>query len=112
MYETASTSLISSPSIPAVANGAAGKDEAAMRESAEKFEQAFLSAMLQPVFKSISENTTFGGGFAEETWTGLLTQEYAASIGKSSNLGIAESVYQDMLRLNQDAASTAKQKEI
>ncbi|MEO1066709.1 MAG: rod-binding protein [Pseudomonadota bacterium] len=83
--------------------------EASARKQATDFEAAFISALLQPVFEGLARDSTFGGGFAEETWTGLLTQEYAKGISGSANLGVADQVYEQLISLQERNATAASQ---
>lgn len=89
---------------------AAGGDraalEASVRAQANEFEATFIASLLQPVFEGLARDRTFGGGFAEETWSGLLTQEYAKGIAGNSNLGVADQVYKQLIKTH-DAAAAA-----
>lgn len=82
-------------------NSGIASPEANARAKANEFEASFIAALLQPVFEGLARNNTFGGGFAEETWTGLLTEEYAKGIAGSANLGIADQVYNQLIKLQQ-----------
>ncbi|MEP3631020.1 MAG: rod-binding protein [Hyphomicrobiales bacterium] len=75
--------------------------DAKAREQANEFEASFLAALLRPVFEGLAKDNEFGGGFAEETWSGLLTDEYAKSIQSSANLGIADHVYDQLIQLQE-----------
>lgn len=75
------------------------------REQANEFEASFLAALLRPVFEGLAKDNEFGGGFAEETWSGLLTDEYAKSIQSSANLGIADHVYDQLIQLQETPPS-------
>lgn len=75
--------------------------DADIRKQANEFEATFIAALLQPVFEGLAKDSTFGGGFAEETWTGLLTQEYAKSISGTANLGVADQVYDQLIKLQE-----------
>ncbi len=76
--------------------------EASARQKANEFEASFIAALLQPVFEGLAKDRTFGGGFAEETFTGLLTQEYAKGIAGNANLGVADQVYEQLIRLQEN----------
>ncbi|MEM8796744.1 MAG: rod-binding protein [Pseudomonadota bacterium] len=92
---------------PASGSPAASADpsrfDAEARAKAEEFEANFLSALLRPVFEGLAKDSTFGGGFAEETWSGLLTDEYARSIASSNSLGIADQVYRQIISVQEAA---------
>lgn len=75
--------------------------DAKAREQANEFEASFLATLLRPVFEGLAKENEFGGGFAEETWSGLLTDEYAKGIQSSANLGIADHVYEQLIQLQE-----------
>lgn len=75
--------------------------DAKARQQANEFEASFLATLLRPVFEGLAKDNEFGGGFAEETWSGLLTDEYAKSIQSSANLGIADHVYEQLIQLQE-----------
>lgn len=79
----------------------ASDSEARARQQANDFEATFIASLLQPVFEGLARDSTFGGGFAEETWTSLLTQEYAKGITGKANLGIADHVYNQLIKLQE-----------
>lgn len=77
--------------------------DAEARARAEEFEASFLTALLTPVFDGLAKDATFGGGFGEEAFTGLLTQEYAREISAGSDLGVADAVYRQLITLQESA---------
>jgi flagellar protein FlgJ len=77
----------------------------AIRESSVEFESVFLAAMLAPMFETLSTEVPFGGGDAEETWRSLLAEQYAGSIARAGGIGIADSVFQQLLALQERGAS-------
>ncbi|MGE0652321.1 MAG: rod-binding protein [Alphaproteobacteria bacterium] len=86
------------PAGPANAAGEAGPAKSA----AQDFESVFISALLAPVFESLSEDATFGGGSAEATWSGLLTDEYARAISSAGGIGVADAVYRELLGMQEN----------
>ncbi len=71
--------LLSDPTGAAKATAAAGKD----------FEAMMLGQMLQGMFAGVSTDGPFGGGYAEETFRGLLLDAVAKEVAKGPGLGIA-----------------------
>lgn len=71
------------------------------QKSATDFEAVFLSTMLKPIFENLSEDATLGGGSAETMWSGMLADTYASEMAKDGGVGIAESVYRDLLALQE-----------
>ena len=75
--------------------------EAAMRKSAKDFEAQALGFLLQPMFATVDmSKSSFGGGAAEAQWRPLLVEAFAASAVRSGGVGIADSVYRELLRQN------------
>ena len=83
--------------------GAASAADLAKRgqidKTAKDFEAAFLSTMLQSMFKDVSISKPFGGGEAEEMWKSFMTDAMAKQVVKAGGVGVAASVRQEMLKL-------------
>ncbi len=88
---------------PGNAGGGPPAPTAAMK-SATEFESVFLSIMLGPIFESLSESATFGGGAAETMWSGMLTETYAAELARNGGVGVADSVTRGLLALQEGGA--------
>ena len=91
--------LSSSPALHTVptAPGHGATREAKARAQATEFEQVYLSTMLNQMFAGLSTEAPFGGGQAEETWRGMLVDQYAQTITRSGGVGIADAVYRDLI---------------
>lgn len=97
-----------------VANGAASSGGAAkpgapekVRRTAEDFETMFLEQALD---RMLAENGTdeeegplSAGGPGTGAYKSMLAKEYAGSIVKSGGVGIADSVYRQMLQMQEGA---------
>ena len=57
--------------------------------AAKKFEAMFVSQLLNLMFNTVKVDENFGGGFAEETYRGLMVDEYGNAISKTGGIGIA-----------------------
>lgn len=72
------------------------------RKTADDFESMFLENSLESMTQStgtegpLGENGTGGG-----VWRSMLTKEYAGSIVKSGGVGIADSVYREMMKMQE-----------
>jgi Rod binding domain-containing protein len=73
------------------------------RAKAEQFEQMFIHSMLEQLYADMPVNEITGGGHAESQWRGLLLDEYAKSMTQRGGIGIADSVYADLLRLQESS---------
>jgi Rod binding domain-containing protein len=74
---------------------AAPRDDRALRETAEAFEAAFLSEMLQQTGLNAMPSN-FGGGAGEEAFSSLLTEEYARLLAGRGGIGLAEQVFETL----------------
>lgn len=75
-----------------------GRDAAAWK-AAQEFEAVFLGQMLAQMHQGIEAKAPFGGGFAEETYRSLMHQEIGKQMAATGGVGIAESVYAEMIRM-------------
>ena len=75
---------------------------AKLRKSAEDFTAVALDELLKPMFDGAdNSDSAFGGGAAERTFKPMMITEIAKQMARSGGLGIAEPVYQQMLRLQE-----------
>ena len=74
------------------------------RTQAREFEQVYLSTMMKQMFSGVSTEAPFGGGQAEESWRGLLVDQYAATMQKAGGIGISDMVYRDLIGLQEGAS--------
>lgn len=72
-----------------------------LKAAAQDYEAVFVSAMLSQMFSGVKTSAPFGGGNAEETWRGLLINEYGKEISRSGGIGLADHVYRDLLRVQE-----------
>ena len=84
--------------------GAKATPQARARAQATEFEQVFLSTMLNQMFAGLETSGPFHGGQAEETWRGMLVDGYAREISRSGGIGVADSVYTQLLQVQEGAA--------
>jgi Rod binding domain-containing protein len=87
--------LAGSGIVPAVA--------AKARASAQDFEAVFLNSMFSQMFTHVNEGP-FNGGQAASTWRSFLTDEYARNVAKAGGIGIADSVYKELMSLQEGKA--------
>jgi flagellar protein FlgJ len=69
-----------------------------LRKAASEFETQFVSQMLTPMFETVETDPMFGGGHGEEMFRSLLVNEYGKQMSNRGGLGIADSVYRELLR--------------
>lgn len=86
---------------PAVLQKIDGRSDKAARETAENFEAVFLSQMLRPMFDTLKTDGLMGGGKAEGMYRDMMVDEVGKSIAKSGGIGIADSIYREILKLQE-----------
>jgi Rod binding domain-containing protein len=75
--------------------------KAKAREVAEEFEAVFLSSMLNSMFTGLDSKGPFSGGPSEEIYRSMFVDQIGKSVAARGGLGIADSIYQQILRLQQ-----------
>ncbi|HWU16375.1 MAG TPA: rod-binding protein [Devosia sp.] len=76
---------------------------AKVRQQAEEFEGVFLNTLTKTMFESAKSENGFGGGFGEETWRSLQSEQLAAAMAQNGGLGIADQLMGDLLSLQEAA---------
>lgn len=79
---------------------AAARDARAW-EAAQDFEAQFVSTLFQSMFEGAEEENPFGGGPAEKMFQSLLVDQYGRQTAKAGGIGIADSVYREILKLQE-----------
>ena len=72
-----------------------------LRKTAQDFEASFLSQMLKPMFANLSAAKPFGGGTGEDMWRSLQVKEYGTDSAQKGGIGLADSVFREMLKLQE-----------
>ena len=73
-----------------------------LHKQAVELEGVFLNTLMKEMFSSIdtSENS-FGGGFAEETWRGMQSEQFASALAEKGGIGLADQLMSDLLRMQE-----------
>lgn len=79
----------------------AKSSEETARQMAEDFESAMLTTMLKAMFEGVQL-----GGESGEQYESLLVEEYAATISRAGGIGISDSIYRELLALQEAKADT------
>lgn len=74
-----------------------------IRAAAEDFEAVFLSEMLRPMFENLQVDGLLGGGSAERIYQSFMVQEYGKSMAKAGDIGIADMVERELLKMQEVA---------
>lgn len=73
----------------------------AAQAAAQEFEAFFLAQVLDQMFAGIRSDGAFGGGTSERIYRQMLNTEYAKALSRSGGIGIADSVYREILNLQE-----------
>ena len=77
---------------------------ARVRKQAEEFEGVFLNTLTKEMFASLkTDESAMGGGFGEETWRSMQSEQLAAVMAQNGGLGIAEQLLPDLLAMQEAA---------
>lgn len=97
---------------PAGANGLDPTVDAKLKKNATDFESMFLETLVDRMYGSLGdEGPLGGGGTGGEVWRSMLGQQHARSIVSAGGIGVAASVYDELVKLQARAsgdAATAK----
>jgi flagellar protein FlgJ len=79
------------------------KPDKRVKEKSEKLmnvciemESLFVARMLKEMRNTVHKNALLHGGFAEEVFEDMLYDEYALRLSKTSNLGLAKMLYEEL----------------
>ncbi|MDB5591948.1 rod-binding protein [Enterovirga sp.] len=88
---------------PGTASGLPGKDK--LQKTAKDFETVFLEQTLDRLTEAAGEDGPLGnGGTGGSVYRSMLVKEHAGQIVKSGGIGLADSVYRQMLRIQEGAS--------
>ncbi|WP_417517003.1 rod-binding protein [Minwuia sp.] len=87
--------------VPAAPDKPSNANERRARETAEDFEAVFLSQMLNHMNLGIDPDGAFGGGKGEEAYQSMVAEKYGEAITEMGGIGIADSIYKEILRLQE-----------
>lgn len=72
-----------------------------LRGQAEELEGVFLNTLMSQMFSSIDTEGDFGGGFAEQTWRSMQSEQYAAAMAESGGIGLADQLVSELLLIQE-----------
>lgn len=71
---------------------------ATLKEKAAELEGVFLNTLVAEMFKGLETDGMFGGGYAEETWRGMMAEQYADQMAKAGGVGLADQLVAALLQ--------------
>jgi peptidoglycan hydrolase FlgJ len=86
----------------AVASDPALPKDAKAWKTAQDFEQMFMEQTLGQLTSGLTGEGPLGDeGSGADIWRGMLTQQYAGTITKAGGVGVADSVYRELMRIQE-----------
>lgn len=76
----------------------ASNDKADIRKAAEEFESLFISQLTSYMFAGLESDGEFGAGPGESIYRNMLSEEFGKAAARSGGLGIADSVYRELMK--------------
>ena len=77
---------------------------AKMHQQAKDLEGVFLNTLMKEMFSSVkTDDKSFGGGFAEETWRGMQAEQFSSAMADQGGIGLAEQLMPTLLKLQEAA---------
>jgi len=69
------------------------------KSASGEFESMFLNSMFEQMNTNVDGEGPFGGSGAQKVWRSFLTNQYAQMYAKAGGVGIANHVYDELLKL-------------
>jgi len=83
-----------------------------LRGQAQQLEGLFLNTLVGEMFSSIkTDQSAFGGGFGEETWRGMQSEQIANSMAQAGGVGLADQLMDGLIRA-QEASQNPSQPQV
>lgn len=73
--------------------------------AAQDFESFFVRQMLEQLSADIKTDGPFGGGHAEKIYRSMMNGEYAKAITQNGGIGLADTVYREIMALQEGSRS-------
>jgi len=75
---------------------------AKMHQQAKDLEGVFLNTLMKEMFSSVkTDDKSFGGGFAEETWRGMQAEQFSSAMADQGGIGLADQLMPTLLKLQE-----------
>ena len=75
---------------------------AKMHQQAKDLEGVFLNTLMKEMFSSVkTDDQSFGGGFAEETWRGMQAEQFSSAMADQGGIGLADQLMPTLLKLQE-----------
>lgn len=79
----------------------AAHDDASAWRTAKEFESLFFSQMMGSMFTDLDSKGIFDGGSGEAIYRSMMGEEFGRLASRSGGTGIAESIYREIIKLQE-----------
>ena len=80
--------------------------QAKARKSSQEFEAVFLNSMFSQMTSGVKGEGPFGDTTGTGVWRSMLTDEYSKNFAKAGGIGIADTVYKELIALQEARGRT------
>jgi peptidoglycan hydrolase FlgJ len=77
----------------------------ALKKQSVEMEGLFINTLISQMFSSIDTESDFSGGQAEETWQGMMAEQYSQSVAEAGGFGLADPILRDLIALQGNATA-------
>ncbi len=97
-FENALRSSIGADDVSRITSKKGRPVDKKLMDTCVEMESIFVARMLKEMRNSVPKGEFLHGGFAEEVFEDMLYDQYALSLSKTSNLGLAKTLYDELSR--------------
>lgn len=80
------------------------QDKRTLDAVAKEFTSVFITQLLNIMYQDVPVDENFGGGHAEETWRGLMLDEYGKNIANAGGMGLSDMVKNQLIQYQSKGA--------
>jgi len=72
-----------------------------LEKKAQELEGVFLNTLMSQMFSSLKTEGLFGGGYGEETWRSMQSEQYANLLSQNGGLGLADQIMSNLITIQE-----------
>lgn len=69
-----------------------------LKSKAQEMEGLFINTLVKEMFAGLDSRGALGGGYAEETWRGLMAEQYSQEIAEAGGLGLTNDLMHQLIK--------------
>ncbi|HEY4199849.1 MAG TPA: rod-binding protein [Devosiaceae bacterium] len=84
-----------------------------LHNQATSLEGVFLNTLVGEMFSSIkTDDASFGGGFGEETWRSMQSEQLSDSMAQAGGVGLADDLMDGLIKMQEASQNTQSQSQL